>query len=219
MTRKPQPLLIRLTHWVNVPVLFIMIMSGLQILIAYPYLGPRGASYGWWPLQGWMPKEWMRLGGWLAGARHWHFAFAWVLVGNAVLYLGYLIFSGEIRRRYFWPPRDTKPAFQQLAYYLRLRKEAPKADLYNGLQRLAYSSALFLVTVEILSGLSIWKPVQLSWLAALFGGYDGARAVHLIVLFLILGFVITHVILVALHLKSLGEMITGGKVEAKDDQS
>jgi Ni/Fe-hydrogenase b-type cytochrome subunit len=214
--RRPQPLLVRITHWVNVPVLFIMAMSGLQILVAYPYLGPRGAQWEWWPFQGWMPWSFARLGGWLAGARHWHFAFAWILVGNALLYVGYLVASGEIRRRYFWPPRDLKPAFQQMAYYLRLRKEQPKADLYNGLQRLAYSSALFLGLVEILSGFAIWKPVQLSWLAALFGGYDGARAVHLIVLFLILGFILTHIIMVALHLKSLKEMITGG--EPHDDQ-
>jgi thiosulfate reductase cytochrome b subunit len=209
--RRPQPLLLRLTHWVNVPALAIMAMSGLQILVAYPYLGPRGAAYSWWPFQGWKPPAWMRLGDWLAGARHWHFAFAWVFVGNAAIYLAYLAASGEWRRRTFWPPRDTRPALAQVLHYLRIRKQAPPADLYNGLQRLAYTSALALGAVEVASGLAIYKPVQLHWLAWCFGGYDGARAVHLIALFLLLGFIVGHVIMAALHPRSLAEMITGGK--------
>lgn len=211
MPRRPQPLLIRLTHWFNVPVLLIMMMSGLQILVAYPFLGPRGASYGWWPLQGWMPPAAFRLGDWLAGARHWHFAFAWLLVGNALIYLVYLAATGEFRRRFFWPPRDTRPAIHQLLYYLRLRKDPPPTNLYNGLQRAAYTTALGLGILEVLSGLAIWKPVQLRWLAWCMGGYDGARAVHLIVLLLLVGFIVTHLIMVAVHYKAFMEMITGGK--------
>src|SRR5262245_27122924 len=114
--RRPQPLLIRVTHWVNVPVIFIMAMSGLQILKAYPYLGPQGRMYGWWPFQGWMPPSWARLGDCLAGARAWHFAFGWLLVVNAIIYMVYLGASGEVKRRFFWPPRDTKPAIHQFLY-------------------------------------------------------------------------------------------------------
>jgi len=61
--KRPQPLLIRLTHWINVPALVIMAMSGLQILRAYPYFGPQGARYDWVPLQAWESPEWMRAGG------------------------------------------------------------------------------------------------------------------------------------------------------------
>ncbi len=125
MPRRPQPLLVRITHWLNVPVLTIMAMSGLQIFAAYPYFGPRGATYDWLPFQNWMPPSWMRAGQWLAGARNLHFALGWVLVINAVVYLVYLGWSREFRRRFFWPPRDIKPAIQQIAYYLRLRKEPP----------------------------------------------------------------------------------------------
>src|SRR5262249_44353964 len=146
--RKPQPWPIRLSHWVNVPALAIMAMSGLQILVAYPYMGPRGGMWSWWPLQDWHPPEWLRVGQWLAGARAWHFAMAWLLVGNAAIWLGYLAASGEWRRRFFWPPRDTGPALRQLAYYLRLRREPPPVDLYNGLQRMAYTTALGLGVVE-----------------------------------------------------------------------
>jgi thiosulfate reductase cytochrome b subunit len=92
-----------------------------------------------------------------------------------------------------------------------LRKNPPRADLYNSLQRLAYTSALGLGIVEVLSGLVIWKPVQLQTLGLLFGGYDGARLVHFVGLVALAGFVVTHVLMVLLHPRSLGEMITGGK--------
>ena len=101
--------------------------------------------------------------------------------------------------------------FQQLAYYLRLRKEPPPADLYNGLQRQAYTLCLVLAILEVLSGFAMWKPVQLSWLAALFGGYDGARVVHFLALLALMAFVVVHVIMVLLHPKAIVEMITGGK--------
>src|SRR5271167_3359269 len=102
--RVPQPLVIRIAHWVNVPTLAIMMMSGLQILDAYPMFGPRGDTYRWVPFQSWNPwPSWMTAGGWLAGARHLHFAFAWLLVGNAVVYVVYLVASKEYKRRLFWP--------------------------------------------------------------------------------------------------------------------
>ena len=209
--RRPQPLPIRITHWVNVPVLAVMAMSGLQILRAYPYFGPQGERWEWVPLQGWMTPEWMRAGQWLAGARHLHFLFAWIFVVNAIVYLAYLIWSREYRRRLFWPPRDMRPMVQQLAYYVRIRKQAPPVDLYNSLQRQAYTVALVLAVLEVLSGFAMWKPVQLSWLAAVFGGYDGARVVHFLALLGLVLFVVAHVIMVLLHPKSLVEMVTGGK--------
>jgi Ni/Fe-hydrogenase b-type cytochrome subunit len=209
--RRPQPLLIRLTHWVNVPAFVVMAMSGLQIWIAYPFFGPRGAQWDWVPLSGWMPPEWMRAGQWLAGGRALHFAFMWLLVANALVYAVYLFASGEWRRRLFWPPRDTKPAIHQLLYYLRIRKEAPAKTFYNGLQRAAYTSALVLVVLEVLSGLAVWKPVQLRWLAALFGGYDGARVVHFLALIALMLFLVAHVIMVLVHWRQSLEMITGGR--------
>jgi len=211
--KRPQPLLIRITHWVNVPALFIMAMSGLQILRAYPYFGPQGAQYGWVPLQAWESPDWMRAGGWLGGARHLHFALGWLLVINGLIYLGYLIYSREWRRRFFWPPRDAKPALAQFLYYIRVRKDEPPKNLYNSLQRSAYTAAVVLGVLEVLSGFAIWKPVQLHWLAVLFGGYDGARVVHFLALLALIGFLITHIIMVIVHYKQFPEMITGGKPE------
>jgi thiosulfate reductase cytochrome b subunit len=167
MKQRPQPWMIRITHWVNVPVLVIMAGSGLQILAAYPALGPRGALYRWYPFQNDTPPAWLRLGDWLAGARHLHFAFAWLLVVNGLVYWSYLLASGQWRRRYFLPLRDTRNAIQTLAHYLRIRKQAPEQSFYNGLQRLAYSTVSLLAVLVVLSGLAIYKPVQLRWLAVL----------------------------------------------------
>ncbi len=210
MPRPTQPLLVRLTHWVNLPVLVLMAMSGLEILAAYPSMGPRGARYGWYPFNGHVPPEWMRLGDWLAGARHLHFALAWLFVGNGALYVAYLLRTGEWRDRWFLPWRDGVNALQTAAYYARLRKTPPEQGLYNGLQRLGYLSASLLALVATLSGLAIYKPVQLYWLCALLGGYDPARAIHLLSLVALTLFVTGHVLMVAIHYRRFPEMITGG---------
>jgi thiosulfate reductase cytochrome b subunit len=187
--------------------------SGLQILTAYPSLGPRGALYGWYPFQGTPPPDWLRIGGWLGGGRHWHFAIAWFFVLNGLIYVTYFFVSGEWRRRLFLPRRDTSSAVKQFAYYTRLLSVPPPVDFYNGLQRLAYTSVILFGLIMVLSGLAIYKPVQLHWLTLLFGGYDGARAVHLGVLCLLALFVATHLVLVSMHPREILNMITGGKHE------
>jgi thiosulfate reductase cytochrome b subunit len=209
--RRAQPWLIRLTHWLNVPLLLLMAGSGLQIFTAYPALGPRGALYGWYPWQEVPPPAWAQFGGWLAGGRHWHFALGWFLVLNGLLYLSYMAVCGEWRRRLFLPRRDTRDALLMLAYSLRLRRTPPPTDLYNSLQRLAYSVVIVIAIVEVLSGLAISKPVQLWWLGRLFGGYDGARAVHLIGPGLLTLFAAVHLVLVTLHPRAILTMLTGGK--------
>jgi thiosulfate reductase cytochrome b subunit len=211
--RQAQPLLIRLAHWVNVPLLVLMAGSGLQIFVAYPMLGPRGALYPWYPLQGTPPPTWLRFGGWLAGARHWHFALAWLLMVNAGIYLVYLLLRGEWRRRFFLPRRDLKNAVAMVAYYLRIHRTPPPTEFYNGLQRLAYTVAILLGLIEVLSGLAIYKPLQLHWLTSIFGGYDGARTVHLLGLVLLALFTANHLVLVALHPRTFIDMLTGGKRE------
>lgn len=212
--RRDQPLLIRLTHWLNVPLLLLLAMSGLQILVAYPSLGPTGAPYGWYPFQGTPPPPWLRLGDWLAGARALHFLAMWPFLLNGASYVGALLWRREWKRRAFLPARDGKGALLQGLHYLRLRKEPPARGFYNGLQRLGYTSALLLGVVLVLSGLGIWKPVQLSFIAALFGGYDGARAAHLLALVAMAAFVAGHVLMVALHPRTVPPMLTGGAKRA-----
>ena len=209
--RREQPLPIRLVHWCNVVFLILMAGSGLQIFTAYPALGPRGAQYSWYPFQDMAPPEWLTIGGWLAGGRHWHFAIAWFFVFNGIVYVSYLLGSGEWRRRLFLARRDAANALRQFAYYLRVSRTPPPVDFYNGLQRLAYSSVIIFGAVMALSGLAIYKPVQLHVLTVLFGGYDGARVVHLAGLCLLTLFVAAHLVLVALHPREIVKMITGGK--------
>ena len=208
--RVAQPAIIRITHWLNVPALVIMAGSGLQILAAFPDFGARGARYTWYPLAERAPPGWLTLGGWLAGARALHFAAAWLLVVNGVGYLTYAFVSGEWRRRIFRPRSDARGAVQMALHYLRLRKEPPPVDLYNPLQRLAYTSATALGIVQVLSGLALYKPVQLSWLTAAFGGYDSARFVHFAGMLLLAAFTLAHVVMVLVHPRTLRDMVTGG---------
>ena len=209
--RRQQPSAIRITHWCNVIFLVLMAGSGLQILTAYPALGPRGNQYWWYPFQNVAPPQWLRIGGWLAGGRHWHFAIAWFFIANGLVYFIYFFISGEWRRRLFRPGRDTGNAVRQFAYYIRLSKTPPAADFYNGLQRFAYTGVLLLGIVMVLSGLAIYKPVQFYPLMLIFGGYDGARVVHLAGLCLLAMFVAVHVVLVSLHPRELLNMIGGGE--------
>lgn len=207
-----QPLVIRFTHWANVILVAIMAASGLQILAAYPFLGARGALYAWYPLQGRTPPAVLEVGGWLAGARHWHFAFAWLFVANAAVYAVYALASGEWRSRVFLPRRDGRDAWQTFRRELRFRRAEPSADgQYSGLQRLAYSVAVLLAVLLILSGLALYEPVQLPHLTAALGGYDAARAIHLIALAALAGFLVVHVVQVLRHPGSFTGMVTGGR--------
>jgi thiosulfate reductase cytochrome b subunit len=211
--RRQQPWPIRLTHWTSAIAIVAMAGSGLQIWSAYPYLGPRGEGAWWFPFQGKEAPAALRIGSWLAGARHVHFAFAWLLVGSGAAYITHQIVTGEWRRRAFSPRRDAGHALATALHYLRLRPEPPASGLYNGLQRAGYTVAVALAFVEVLSGLALWKPVQLASLAALFGGYEGARAIHLGGLVALAGFVVGHLGMVAAHPRTLVTMITGGKRE------
>lgn len=209
--RRDQPLAARAFHWVNAFALVVIAASGLQILVAYPYMGPRGDLHAWYPFQGLLPPSFLRTGGWLAGARHVHFAVAWLLVGNALLYLTWLAVTGEWRRRLFVPRRDLPSAIATARAYLRLDLRDGGPGLYNGLQRLAYTASLALGLVAVLSGLAIYKPVQLAWLSASLGGYDAARAIHLLSLVALAAFTAGHLLMVALHPRALATIFTGGR--------
>lgn len=174
-------------------------------------MGPQGMGYFWYPLQGFVAPAWMRLGGWLAGARQLHFAAAWFLVINGLVYLGYAAAAGEWRRRFFLPTRDSVNAAGTFAFYLHIRSEPPATDFFNGLQRISFTTAVVLGVVIVLSGLDVYKPVQLYWLLWIFGSYDVARLVHLLAAAGLALFTLIHVVLVALHPKTLIEMVVGGR--------
>ncbi|HEX9052422.1 MAG TPA: cytochrome b/b6 domain-containing protein [Anaeromyxobacter sp.] len=212
MSRPAQPWLVRATHWSHVILFAIMAGSGLQILAAYPFLGAQGEPYGWYPLQGRAPPRLLTIGHWLAGGRHWHFAFMWPFAVNALVYAVFLFASGEWRRRIFLPRRDARNAWHTLLHDLRLRRQPPApVGLYNGMQRLAYTVVLAVAPLLVLSGLAMYKPVQLPRLTAAMGGYDLARAIHLGVLALLCAFLVIHVVQAALHPRTIADMATGGR--------
>lgn len=187
--------IVRLTHWATVLLLAGMITSGLQIYEAYARFGDKGSAGYVNLLEGTRFPGTVRLGGWLAGALNWHFALMWPLVAFGLLYMGYLAASGEWRSLLF-RPSDVPGAIQMMKYYLHLRKDHPPQGKHNPLQKLAYSSVVVLGVLAVLSGLSIYKPTQLGWLTALFGGFQLARYWHFWIVWAFVAFSIVHVVLV-----------------------
>jgi thiosulfate reductase cytochrome b subunit len=205
--------LVRLTHWVNAIVLIGMIASGLRIYHAFPHFGQKGRVL---PVPNPFDAErfdgfphWAVLGNGLAPALNWHFALAWAFVLSGLVYLGYLAVSGEWRYILF-RPRDVRPALQMQLYYLRLRKAHPPQGKHNALQKGAYTFIVALAALSTLTGFAVYKPVQLHWLTALFGGYELARYWHFIAVWLFVGFVVVHVLAVLLaDPASLRAIVTG----------
>jgi thiosulfate reductase cytochrome b subunit len=195
------PLLVRLTHWINVYAIGCMLMSGLEIYNASPLWGFRFPA-------------WMTLGGWLGAATIWHFAAMWLLLGNGLIYACYGLLSGHFRRHFL--PLRAADILSDARAAARLRLPH-RLGHYNAVQRLAYVVALGLGVLAVLSGLALWKPVQLDGLTALFGGYDFARRVHFLVMAGIVGFILLHLALVALVPRTLAPMIIGTARDPGDD--
>jgi len=202
--------IVRATHWLSFVLIAGMVASGLQIYGAYARFGDRGGPYYQPnPLQDTTFPEWARLGGWLAGALNWHFALMWVLIAVGLVYVLYLAGSGEWRALVF-RPRDLPGAVAMAKYYVRLRPDHPPQGKHNPLQKLAYTSIVLVGALAVLSGFAIYKPVQLAWLATLFGGFQLARYWHFWTVWIFVGFLITHVVLVfVVDPASLRAMVTG----------
>jgi thiosulfate reductase cytochrome b subunit len=201
--------IVRLTHWLAFVLVFAMVSSGLQIYRAYPRFGERGGDYYPNVFHNTAFPEWARLGGWLAGGINWHFFFMWLLAIVGVVYVIYMVGSGEWKKLVF-RPSDARPALEMALYYLRLRKEKPPQGKHNPLQKGAYTSAILLGMLSVLTGLAMWKPVQLSWLTAAFGGFQAARYWHFWFAWLFLIFTVVHVIMVFVaDPASFRAMITG----------
>jgi thiosulfate reductase cytochrome b subunit len=193
-TVKVHPLLVRIAHWVNALAILVMMLSGWKI-------------YNASPLFDFSFPDGLTLGGWLAGALQWHFAAMWVLAINGMIYLAYGLFSGHLLRRMF--PISPGAMIRDLRNALRGRLAHDDLSVYNAAQRAAYVGAIVLAIGLILSGLAIWKPVQLYWLASLMGDYEGARLVHFFCMAGIVLFVLVHVAMVILVPKTFLTMITG----------
>jgi thiosulfate reductase cytochrome b subunit len=185
---------VRVTHWINALAMLMMIGSGWQIYNASPLFGFT------------FPSE-IALGNWLAGALLWHFAAMWLLVINGIVYVALGILTGRFRRKLF--PIRPREVWRDLSAALRGRLAHDDLSVYNAVQRLLYVGILLTGVVIVLSGLSIWKPVQFHALTTFFGGYNTARYVHFAAMAAIVAFLVVHVALAVLVPKSLRAMITG----------
>jgi Ni/Fe-hydrogenase b-type cytochrome subunit len=201
--------IVRVTHWVSAVAITVMVTSGLRIFNAYPAFARKGETFCCYPFAGKHIPAWATFGGWLAGARNWHFAMMWVLVLNGLVYLGFIYLHGEWRD--LAPRRgDPRDAWEMVKFYLFARRDHPRQGKHNALQKLAYFTMPVVAAVTVLSGLAIWKPVSLGWLTALFGGYVWARYWHFLSMAVIVVLVLGHVFMVfATDPYSLRSMITG----------
>jgi thiosulfate reductase cytochrome b subunit len=190
------PAWVRITHWINAVAVLVMIGSGWEIYNASPL-----------PLFRFeLPKS-ITLGGWLAGALAWHFAAMWVLVVNGIVYVTLGIATGRFRARLL--PIRPREVLRDLGAALRGRLSHKDLAAYNAVQRLLYLGVICAGVVIVLSGLSIWKPVQFQELTTLFGGYDRARYVHFFAMSAIVAFLAVHIVVALFVPRSLRAMIVG----------
>ena len=200
------PLAIRWMHWINFPVLFTMIWSGLLI-----YWNDSDNAYlhahrvyrvgvGRWTLFRFFPD-------WFYKALHvpyhvteglgYHFFFMWIFALNGLAWVLYTWISGEWR--FLLPQRHSlRNAVQVTLVDLHLRKGLPPQTKYNGAQRIAYSACIVMGAMMLVTGFAIYKPTQAHWLTTLCGGYEMARWLHFWTTVAFLGFFVVHVAQVVL---------------------
>jgi thiosulfate reductase cytochrome b subunit len=210
------PLAIRWFHWVNFPILFLMIWSGLLIYWAN---GIYKIQVGDTILFKFFPKSFytfLGLSGQLAKGMAWHFATMWLFTINGILYFLYTMISGEWKL-IFPTKKSFKEAWEVVLHDLGIRKIVPPQEKYNAAQRIAYTMVMLMGFGSILTGWAIFRPVQLSWLTTILGGYKLARLEHFA---LTIGFVLFFVVHILQVIKAgwqnFQSMITGfTKIETK----
>ncbi|HEY4217250.1 MAG TPA: cytochrome b/b6 domain-containing protein [Gemmatimonadaceae bacterium] len=201
---------VRITHWVNAIALTIMVGSGLRIFNAYPAFARKGDSFCCYPFAHRPIPDVLTFGGWLAGARNWHFAMMWVLVVNGIVYLSFIYLHGEWRD--LVPRRGIfRDSIEMIKFYLTLRRDHPRQGKHNALQRATYFVLPLAGILAVLTGLAIWKPVELAPLTAVFGGYVWARYWHFWAMLILVALSLAHIFMVfAVDPYSIQSMVTGG---------
>jgi thiosulfate reductase cytochrome b subunit len=203
---RKHPLAIRWMHWVNFPVLFTMIWSGLLIYwndsdnaYQHPHAVYRVGVGSLTLVRLFPPWFWKGINApyRVTEGLGYHFFFMWLFAINGILYVSYLLISGEWRL--LMPERRSiKDAIQVTLVDLHLRKGLPPQKKYNGAQRIAYSAVILMGLGSLVTGLSIYKPTQAHWVTTLLGGYEMARWEHFWLTMGFCGFFVVHVVQVVL---------------------
>ena len=194
--RRLHPWPVRVMHWANAVAMLVMITSGWGIYddsVIIKGLHFDGA---------------VRLGEWAPESLLWHFAGMWLLMLNGLAYLVYGFAVGRFRERLL--PIRVGEFIQTVRDTLRFKIAHEDLTTYNAVQKVLYIVAILAGVSQVVTGFAIWKPVQLSWLTALFGGFQGARTVHFLGMSVLVGFLVVHVALAVLVPSTLWAMLTGG---------
>ena len=202
------PWFVRFVHWTNAVALAVLVASGLTIFSAFPSFGAKVPERD---LIESIPQA-LTLGGWLGGALQWHFTFMWLFAGGGIVYVVAQLASGHYRTVLF-TRRDLPGVWPMVRHYFFFGPKPRATASYNALQKLAYTSAVGLGLLQLITGLVIYKPAQLSALGTLLGGYHRARLLHFLAMCGLLAFIPGHLIMVALHgWDNLRSMLTGWKM-------
>lgn len=211
------PLAIRWFHWINFPVLMLMIWSGLLIYWSNDVFR---LGFGDWTLFKFFPEGFYKrfnVDHRLALGMAFHFAFMWIFFVNGLLYVLFNVFSGEWR--YLVPNRNSLgEAIQVVLHDLKIRKEPLPPRKFNGAQQISYSLIVLMGLGSLLTGVAIYKPVQIAWLTALFGGYGFARFIHFWLTIGYCAFFVVHVLQVArAGWNNFRAMVTGYELVTTDE--
>jgi thiosulfate reductase cytochrome b subunit len=197
------PLPIRIMHWTNAVAIFIMIGSGWKI-------------YDDDVILGWLHfPDFLVIGKWAQHGLQWHFFGMWIFVLNGLSYLTYGIATGRFRRKLF--PISIREIVVTVGEALRFKLEHDDLTHYNAVQKILYLGIILIGIMIVISGLALWKPVQFSELATLFGTFQNIRIVHFLCMAGIVGFLLVHITLALLVPRSLVAMVTGGPVVGDTD--
>lgn len=189
---KEQPVLIRVTHWINVPTMAVLTWSGILLYAEndnYSFFIGSFQVFHFFP--SWFYSV-CNLAHHNSQGLAWHFLFMWIFAINGLIYVGYLVFSSNWR--YILPGKQSlQNAVKVLFQSLHLTKELPPKGKYNAAQKMAYTSVIAMAIIEVFTGLVLYKPTSLAWLADLFGGIDTTKSIHFWITIAFIAFVIIHV--------------------------
>ena len=194
--RRLHPVAVRVMHWTNALCMVVMITSGMGIYDDDVVI--RGLYF----------PQWLRLGGWAAPSLNWHFLAMWPLAINGLVYLTYGFATGRLRERLLpVRPREVAETIRETLHF-RLAHE--DLTTYNAVQKILYMVAIAAGVSQVVSGLALWKPVQLAWLVGLVGGFQTVRVIHFTGMSILVGFLLVHVALSLLVPRTLLAMVAGG---------